>query len=88
MNDTIWTILIILVVVFLIVVPYKIAKKQILTCSKCRSKNIRRTTGKRPLERKKRALIAAAVPYYEYEYECTSCGHRFWSTIESMIEAA
>ncbi len=88
MNDTIWTLLIILAVVFLIVVPYKIAKKQILKCSECGAKNIRRTGKKRHLERRRRALIAGGLPYYEYEYECPLCAHKFWSTIESMIEPA
>jgi len=61
-----------------------IAKRRELTCSKCGSKNTKKTGNKREIDRSRRGLIAAPVPDCDHEYECLDCEYRFWSTIEGI----
>ena len=42
----------------------------------------KKTGNKKEVPKSKRAILEVHGPYYEYEYECLKCGHRFWSRIE------
>jgi len=75
---------IILVLIFSIIVAYKFAKRKALTCPDCGERKCKKTGRKKEIERKRRALLASGVPFYDYEYKCPSCGTHFWSTIESI----
>ena len=74
-----------LVLALLIGITFYLARRRELTCPECRSRKSKKTGERKVVERKRRALIAGPFPYYDYEYECKNCGHKFWSPIESML---
>lgn len=74
-------ILIIIIVPFLIIVSYQIAKRRELTCPKCKAREYKKTGNKREIKRQ--PFVHTSTPI-EYEYLCENCQHKFWSTIENI----
>lgn len=72
-----------LFVLLLIVIPYLIARKRSLKCSKCGSGQARKT-GKRKEDVPDVEWTIPRRMYIYYEYKCPFCGHKFRSTIESI----
>lgn len=80
------TILILILVLSLIIISFRLAKKKALTCTKCKSRNCKKTGKQKEIERNRKPLISAVPSFIEYEYKCENCKYRFWSTIESVWE--
>ena len=75
------TVISLIVVIILIIGPF-IYRRRELTCSKCGLRKTKKTGNKKEAPKSRRAILEVHGPYYEYEYECLKCGHRFWSRLE------